>query len=279
MFEGSSKLINLWGRILIGVIFASMAGSCSDSAFHSATPKKAPLQKELTAELTLPPIVTATATPAPPPPPIPSERSGTGSIGDLSCKESLDYESKSISCNIPVSGDHIWRKSDGWKTLVNNFPDGTAAFISPLASQGKESDTHCPMVPNVEKLIYVAYVNIPTAGSYKYSAIIDDIGYVHMWRRSDPGKEVALTLGSGATMAQDSVNLEATGYAIVVQATDNGKIATGMAFTLQNSAGNVIKHSIADGTWCIFRVPASTEPSTYLPPAAGCRACFGGNNP
>ncbi len=76
-----------------------------------------------------------------------------------------------------------------------------------------------------------------------------------------------------------SVNLEAAGYAVVVDARDTAKAATAMTFSLRDGAGNVAKHSIADGSWCIFGVPAATDAKAFLPTAAGCRVCFGGTQP
>ncbi len=196
----------------------------------------------------------------------------------MQCSLQLGYAPEAIACNIPVNAAHIWRETPGWSNQINNFPDQAAGFISPEAP----ANGGCKVIPNTTKLIYVSYVVIPAAGQYNFTAIIDNYGSVRLWRRSDPGREVALAQGDVNGFAQGTVDMEATGYAIVVDATDTG-IVNGMAFTLRNSAGTVIKRSTsgdpATAPWCIFRGVDSTDPKTYVPQAAGCRTCFGGNNP
>ena len=260
-------------RCLFAGVVLAFVGSCSNGGFTGSSSTARPVPSD---QKDLPVVLPTTSDGRPLASAGPVERTGSGSVGNLQCSLQLSYAPEAIACNIPVNADHIWRKTPGWSGQVSAFPDQAAGFISPEAP----ANGGCKVIQNSTKLVYVSYVVIPAAGQYNFTAIIDNYGSVRLWRRSDPGREVALAQGDGNGFAQGAVELEATGYAIVVDATDTG-IVNGMAFTLRNSAGTVIKRSTSvDPTpWCIFRGVASTDPKTYVPQAAGCRACFGGNNP
>lgn len=257
-------------RSLFGVLVLTIFASCSDSGFKGTSLARGSGSKKL------PSVPPAGSDGQPLASDLPNDRAGSGSVGNLHCSLQLGYAPEAIACHIPVNADTIWRKTDGWREQVSAFPDQTASFISPEAP----ANGGCKTIEKTTKLIYVTYVVIPAAGQYNFTAIIDNFGSVRLWRRSDPGHEVALAQGNGTVSAQGTVELEATGYAIVVDATDTG-IVNGMAFVLRDSAGTVIKRSSSgDPTpWCIFRGDTATDPKTFVPQAAGCRACFGGNNP
>ena len=131
---------------------------------------------------------------------------------------------------------------------------------------------HCPSVP-VDKLIYVSHLTVTTPGNYSLESIIDDYGTVRLWRHADPANEFMLTGSSNSGHA--NATLEVGTYAIVVDALDTGKGATGMVLSIKGPDGQVIKHSAQDGSWCVFQTSATTDLKTFVPQAAACRPCFG----
>jgi hypothetical protein len=247
-------------------IFATFAlllfgNGCSDSNFSSKSRMKAPKEPGKSDLLPLPPAQS--------PPPEPR------------CEINLSYNPSEVGCHIPVNANHIWRNSLGWRDLVTAFPasdSANAGFISPLPFANGQMD-RCPLVPGIEKLIYVSHIKVASAGRFSFSSIIDDSGNVRIWKNSDPRQEVINAVGNGLQLAAGSVELEPTGYAIVIDATDSGAITTGMAFTMADATGQVVKRSSGNDGWCIFRVPAGEDVASFVPRAAGCRPCFGASSP
>jgi hypothetical protein len=198
---------------------------------------------------------------------------------DAQCTTNLGYNPSQVQCNISAGGDSIWANTDGWREALGRFTDKQASWISPLAAVAdNQGHPMCQLLDGTEKLFYVTYVNITSPGAHNIEALMDDQGAVHVWKRADPNQEVYVSPGLTAE-AKGGVNLEAAGYAIVVEAQDVSKAATGMTFSIKGPGGNVIKRSVADGSWCIFRVPAATDVRSWLPGAAACKQCFGGTQP
>lgn len=191
------------------------------------------------------------------------------------CTINTTYKPESIACNINVKANNsIWMKVSGWDSLVKNFQDTSASFISPLSTVNDGGVIKCPLVQE-DLLVYVSHIKLTQAGQYRVESIIDDVGSVRFWKDGDPYRE---SIVSGN--ASGKINLDAGNYVVVVDAKDKGKAATGMAFSMKNNTNQVVHRSHSavnrDDSWCIFRTSANnTNLKTFVPDAARCRKCFG----
>jgi len=194
------------------------------------------------------------------------------------CTASIAYNPQQVDCNISVSqANAVWNVVNGWKQMSSSFTDKAASWISPLQQVSSGGSVYCPFVLQVEKLIYVSHVDIAVAGAYVVESIVDDTGNLRLWKNADPNQEVLLMPGNNAQLTgAGRVNLAVGRYSIIVDALDVGKAATGMVMSIKGPDGSVLKRSMNDGSWCIFRVGSNEDVKTYVPKAAACRACFNG---
>lgn len=189
------------------------------------------------------------------------------------CKINLDYSPEDVQCSIGANESNVWWSVEGWANLLSQFVDKTASWISPLAAVDGGHGAFCPYA-QAQKMIYVSYIKIESPGSYFIEAIMDDIGTARLWKDASASKEVFQS--APGSQVKQTINLEKGFYSIIVEATDVGQGAQGMIMSMADSSGNIIKHSLSDGNWCIFRVSVDTDIKTYVPDAAGCRLCFTG---
>lgn len=191
------------------------------------------------------------------------------------CTINLAYTPEAIGCEINVKNTNsIWWNTAGFDSLVSAFTDSSASWISPPASTtNTQGRLICPKIDQTNQLIFVSHITITQAGNYTVEAIIDDQGTVWLWPEGDPTREIPIT-----PLPIQTKNLTAGNYVVIVKAVDTGA-ASGMVFSIKNSAGTVIHrtHTVQNrsDSWCIFRTDSTVDPKTFVPEAARCRKCFG----
>ena len=197
------------------------------------------------------------------------------------CTADLSYNPQQVDCTIKVADtESIWSHAGlPWTKFIDSFKDKEASWISPLQRVTTFGRVYCPFVPQAEKLIYVSHVDIAVDGDYVFESIVDDTGYLRLWKNADPDQEVLLMPGNNANPVSAGwakIGLTAGRYSIIVDALDVGRAATGMVMSIKGADGTVLKRSTNDGSWCIFRVASIEDVKAYVPKAAACRACFNG---
>lgn len=211
-----------------------------------------------------------------------SGQGDSGENGELSeddevargqCEENVAYDPADVQCELSVNGPNVWTTTGGWNAAAAQVQDRDARWISPLAAAG--NPVMCPHVPESEILIYVSHFIVKADGAYRIETLNDNNGSFRLWRNAK-AEEVAFeqTTVDGAINVF-SANLKKGHHSIVVDGSDYG-VASAIIASIKDPSGAVVKHTQADGTWCIFRVPAGTNVAEFVRKAAACRSCLVG---
>jgi len=258
--------------ILVTLVLGLLSVSCSDTKFSSSENSK-----RGAAANTPPPSDSDQASSIDPDP------IGINTkTGEVTCEEDLDYDPQSVQCQIsPTDLSSVWSKTDGWNTSQEKLEDKNARWISPLKQVLLANGSlTCPSIPSTDLFIYVSSFKVSVPGNYRVEIMNDDRGHLRFWKNANPNEEVVSQL-TGSNYDPKVAHLTAGSYTIVLDSADTGKVATGIIMSIKSPDGNVIKRSVSDGSWCIFRIDTLANPNfnitEYVLKAASCRKCFYGN--
>lgn len=191
------------------------------------------------------------------------------------CNINVAYDPTSVNCALPIAGNNIWTRSPTWSGAVNQFSNKSATWISPLAASSSGSESFCPSIPSNDKLIYVSYFKVATAGDFSFEVINDNTGRLAVWKNADPTQEVISLSTPDRSISRQTKDLKPGHYSIILESQDFGT-ASAAVLSVKGPSGEVVKQTASDNTWCIFRTSAATVMKDFIPGAAACRPCFVG---
>jgi hypothetical protein len=153
-------------------------------------------------------------------------------------------------------------------------------WISPLDTVTSGGFQRCPFVPNSDKLVFVTNFNNSIRQDITVEGVIDDVGTARLLKGGSFKNPINLADQNAPNFSR-TVTLEPGTYTLVVEALDQGQVATGAVISVLDQQRTVLRQSEPNTkNWCIFRIQSQQlNVDTFLGQAAICQPCFTGVMP
>jgi hypothetical protein len=196
------------------------------------------------------------------------------------CTATLNYNPLEIRCSLGQKAATVWNSIPGFVTRMDALVNKGAMWISPLDAVSRLGLQRCPFVPNSDKLIFVTHFNTSVRQNVTVEGVIDDAGTARLLMGGDFNNSITLAEQNVPNFSR-TVTLDPGTYTLVVEAIDQGQVATGAVISVLDQQRTVLRQSEPNTkNWCIFRVQSQQlNVNTFLGQAAICQPCFTGVMP
>jgi hypothetical protein len=193
------------------------------------------------------------------------------------CTAPLTYDPLEIRCSLGQKSATVWTSIPGFVARMDALVNKAATWISPLDAVTTGGLQRCPFVPNSDKLIFVTHFNTTVRQNITIEGVIDDAGTARLLKGGDFKNPIALADQNVPNFSR-TVTLDPGTYTLVVEALDQGQVATGAVISVLDQQRTVLRQSEPNTrNWCIFRVQSQqVNVDTFLSQAAICQPCFTG---
>jgi hypothetical protein len=196
------------------------------------------------------------------------------------CTATLNYNPLEIRCSLGQKANTVWNSVPSFVARTDLLFNKAAMWISPLDTVTSGGFQRCPFVPNSDKLVFVTNFNNSIRQDITVEGVIDDVGTARLLKGGSFKNPINLADQNAPNFSR-TVTLEPGTYTLVVEALDQGQVATGAVISVLDQQRTVLRQSEPNTkNWCIFRIQSQQlNVDTFLGQAAICQPCFTGVMP